>query len=139
MTSFYFNKDFSFHMFFNSDIIKAVTAQKKFQICSAIEIAKIMNRIFSVACDNLIKAQGDMIKQANCQCHMKNFAVGDEVMINIQNLVSDQLTKALNNKRCESFRILQQFHFFYKLDILSKWYATDIFHVSNLTKATDPR
>ena len=56
MTSFYFNKDFSFCMFFSPDIIKAATVQKKLQIYFATEIAKIMNKILSVAHDNLIKA-----------------------------------------------------------------------------------
>ena len=89
MTSFYFNKGFSPCMFFSPDIIKAATVQKKLQICSATEIVRIMNRILSVAYDNLTKVQGDMVKQANCQCCVKNFVIGDEVMINIQNLVSN--------------------------------------------------
>ena len=70
---------------------------------------------------------------------MKDFAVEDEVMINTQNLVSNQPTKALNDKRYKPFRILQQFHFFYKFNIPSEWYATDIFHVSNLIKAANPK
>ena len=63
--------------------------QEKLQICSATEIAKIINRILTVTCDNLTKAQGDMIKQVNCQHHVKDFAIEDEVMVNTQNLVSD--------------------------------------------------
>ena len=43
-------------MSFSPDIIKVITAQKKLQIHSATEIAKIMNRILSVAYDNLTKA-----------------------------------------------------------------------------------
>ena len=39
----------------------------------------------------------------------------------------------------EFFRILQQFHSFYKLNILSEWYITDIFHISNFIKATDSK
>ena len=58
-------------------------------------------------------------------------------MINTQNLISNQSIKALNDKRCESFRILQQFHFFYKLDIPSEWYITDTFHISNLIKTVN--
>lgn len=75
----------------------------------------------------------------NCWCHIKNFAVKNKVIINTQNLVSNWSTRALNDKKCESFRILQQFHFFYKLDVSSEWYATDIFHASNLTRATDSK
>ena len=56
MTSFYLNKGFSFHMSFNPDTIKAATAQKKLQIYSATEIARIMNRILSVIYDNFTKA-----------------------------------------------------------------------------------
>ena len=89
MTPFYLNKGFSPHMSFNPDITKAATAQKKLQIHSVTEIAKIMNRILSVTHDNLTKAQSDMIKQANHQHHMKDFAVRDEVIINTQNFVSD--------------------------------------------------
>ena len=107
-------------MSFNSDITKADTAQKKLQIYSITEIAKIMNRILSVAHDNLTKTQNDMIRQANHQHYIKNFIIEDEVMINIQNLVSNQFTKALNDKRYKPFRILQQFHFFYKLNISSE-------------------
>ena len=139
ITSFYLNKDFNLCMFFNSDIIKTATVQKKLQICFVTEITKIMNRILLVAHDNLTKAQGDMIKQANCWCHIKNFVIENEVMINIWNFVSNQSIKVLNNKRCKPFRILQQFHFFYKLNVSSEWYATDIFHVSDLTKVTDLR
>ena len=139
MISFYLNKGFSLCMSFSPDITKAATAQEKLQICSATEIAKIMNRILSVACDNLIKAQGDMVKQANCWCYVEDFVVENEVMVNTQNFVSNQLMRALNDKKCEPFRILQQFHFFYKLDIPSKWYTTDIFHVSNFMRATDSR
>ena len=120
MISFYFNKDFSSHMSFNFDITKAVTVQKKLQIHSVTEIAKIMNKILSVTHDNLTKAQNDIIKQANCWYHMKNFIIENEVMINTQNLVSNQSTRTLNNKRYESFRILQQFHFFYKLNVPSE-------------------
>ena len=36
-------------MFFNPDITKAATMQKKLQIHSVIEIARIMNEILSVA------------------------------------------------------------------------------------------
>ena len=126
-------------MSFNSDITKAATVQEKLQICSATEIARTMNRIFLVACDNLTKTQSDMIRQANCWHCRKNFVVEDEIMINTQNLVSNQSIKALNDKRCESFRILKQFHFFYKLDIPSEWYTTDIFHASNLTRTADSK
>ena len=124
-------------MFFSLDITKAVTVQEKLQICSAMKIARTMNRILLVACDNLTKAQGDMVKQANHWCHIKDFVIENEVIVNTWNLVSDQSTRVLDDKKCESFRILQQFHFFYKLDISSEWYVTDIFHVSDFTKAAD--
>ena len=55
MTSFYFNKDFSSCMSFNSNITKTVTVQEKLQIHSVTEIARIMNRILLVAYDNLTK------------------------------------------------------------------------------------
>ena len=70
-------------MSFSPDIIKAVTVQKKLQIHSVTEITKIMNKILSVTHDNLIRAQGDMIKQANHQHHMKNFTIENEIIINI--------------------------------------------------------
>ena len=89
MTSFYLNKGFSPCMSFSPNITKTATAQKKLQVCSATEIIKIMNRILSVIYDNLTKTQSNMIRQVNCQHHLKNFAVNDEVMINIQNLVSN--------------------------------------------------
>ena len=136
---FYFNKDFSFCMFFNPDTTKAVTVQEKLQIHSATEITRIINRILLVAHDNLTKAQGDMIKQINHWYCVKDFVVQDEVMVNTQNLVSNQSTKALNDKKHRPFRILQQFHFFYKLDVSSEWYATDTFHTSDLMRATDSR
>ena len=65
--------------------------------------------------------------------------IENKVIVNTQNLVSNQFTKILNDKRCELFRILQQFHFFYKLDISSEWYVTDIFHANNFTRATNPK
>ena len=107
-------------MFFSPDTTKAATMQEKLQICSATEIARTMNRILLVAHDNLTKAQSNIIRQANHQHCVKDFVIEDEVMINIQNLVSNQSTRALNDKRCESFRILQQFHSSYKLDIPSE-------------------
>ena len=55
MISFYLNKDFSLCMSFSSDITKTATVQKKLQICSVTEIAKIINRILLVAYDNLTK------------------------------------------------------------------------------------
>ena len=76
-------------MFFSLNITKAATMQKKLQICSVTEIAKIMNQILSVAHDNLIKAQSNIIRQANHQHYIKNFAVENEVIINIQNLISN--------------------------------------------------
>ena len=139
MTPFYFNKGFSLCMSFNSDITKADIAQKKLQICSATKIAKIMNRILSVAHDNFTKTQNDIIRQTNHWHHIKNFVIENEVIINIWNLISDQPTKTLNDKKHEPFRILQQFHFFYKFNILFKWYATDIFHTNNLTKTADSK
>ena len=42
-------------MSFSFDITKAVTVQKKLQIYSVIEIAKIINRILSVTHDNFTK------------------------------------------------------------------------------------
>ena len=59
---FYFNKGFSLCISFSPDIMKAAIVQEKLQVCSATEIAKIMNRILSVVCDNLTRAQGDMIR-----------------------------------------------------------------------------
>ena len=139
ITPFYFNKGFSLCMFFSSDITKAITVQEKLQICSVMEIARIMNRILLVACDNLTKAQGDIIKQANCWCCVENFVIKNEVMINIWNFISNWLMRALNDKRCEPFRILQQFHFFYKLNVSSEWYITDIFHINDFMRVTDSR
>ena len=139
MTSFYLNKGFNLCMFFSPDTTKAVTMQKKLQICSVIEIIKIMNRILLITCDNLTKAQSNMIRQVNCQCCLKNFAVENEVMINIWNLVSNWPTRTLNDKRHKPFRILQQFHFFYKLNVSFEWYVTDIFHVSDLIRAINPK
>ena len=75
----------------------------------------------------------------NCWHYLKNFAVENEVIINIWNFVSDWFIRALNDKKCESFRILQQFHFFYKFNVFSEWYTTDIFHVSNFTKAINSK
>ena len=138
MTLFYLNKDFSLCIFFSSDITKIAIAQEKLQICSAIEIAKIMNRILLIACDNLTKAQSDMIRQTNCWCCRENFMIKDEIMVNTQNFVNDWFTRALNDKKHESFRILKQFHFFYKLDVPSEWYVMDIFHASDLIRAADP-
>ena len=115
MTLFYLNKGFSLCMSFSPDTTKTATAQEKLQICSATEIARIMNRILSVTHDNLTKVQSNMIRQVNHQCHLKDFAVENEVMVNIWNFVSNQPTKTLNDKRCGSFRILQQFHSFYKI------------------------
>ena len=43
----------------------------------------------------------------------------------------------MNDKKHEFFRILQQFYFFYKLDVSPEWYITDTFHVSNLTRAAN--
>ena len=43
-------------MFFNFDITKTITAQKKLQIHSIIKIAKIKNRILSITYDNFTKA-----------------------------------------------------------------------------------
>ena len=83
MTSFYFNKGFSLCMSFSPDITKAATMQEKLQICSVMEIARIMDRILLITHDNLTKAQSDMVKQANCWYHLKNFVIKDEVMINI--------------------------------------------------------
>ena len=45
--------------------------------------------------------------------------------------------RTLNNKKCESFKILQQFHFFYKFNVFSEWYITDIFYISNFIKTID--
>ena len=42
-------------MFFNFNITKIITMQKKLQICSATEITKIMNRILLIICDSLTK------------------------------------------------------------------------------------
>ena len=89
ITSFYLNKGFNPCISFSSDIIKAATMQKRLQINSAIKITRIINRILSVACDNLTKAQDDMIKQVNCWCCVEDFAVKNEIMINIWNFVSD--------------------------------------------------
>ena len=107
-------------MSFSPDTTKAVTVQERLQIHSVTEIARIMNRILSVAQNNLTRAQSNMIKQANHQCHRENFVIEDEVIINIQNFVSNQPIKALNDKKHKPFKILKQFHFSYKLNISSE-------------------
>ena len=66
LTSFYLNKGFSLHMSFSPNITKAATVWEKLQICSVTEITKIIDRILSVAYNNLMRAQGDMVRQANC-------------------------------------------------------------------------
>ena len=80
-----------------------------------------------------------MIRQANYWYHIKNFVIKNEVIINIWNFVNDWFIKALNDKKCEPFKILQQFHFFYKFNILSEWYTIDIFYINDLTRAADSK
>ena len=139
MTLFYLNKDFSLCIFFSPNTTKTATVQKKLQICFVTEIAKIINRILLVTHDNLTKAQSNIIRQANCQHYRKNFVIENEIMINIWNFINDWFTKALNDKKCEPFRILKQFHFSYKFNVFSEWYITDIFYVNNLIKAVDSK
>ena len=63
--------------------------------------------------------------------------IENEIIINIQNFVSNQFTKTLNDKKYKFFRILQQFYFFYKFDISSEWYITNIFYASDFIKAAN--
>ena len=76
-------------MFFSSDTTKTDTAQKKLQIHFTMKIAKIMNRILSIAYNNLTKAQSDIIRQINHLHYVENFVIKNEIMINTQNFVSN--------------------------------------------------
>ena len=135
LSSFFMNHEFHLQMSFEPDLTSYKVTQQCLQARSAEELTAKMNEILAFAKQHLAETQKAMSRQINKHQKNVNYEVRDMVFLNSRNIKTQQLSKKLNDKIFESFKIVIKVERAFQLKLLRTILIHDVFHASLLQKA----
>ncbi len=125
---FFMNKNFHFHMSFDSDIIEYESTRERLQIDRVKNISEQMNKTLIFAREALIKTRKQMMNQANKHRKKINYKIESRMFLNERNIITARLFRKLNDKMLDSFKITNFVDFFYKLKLSDTMCIHNVFH-----------
>ena len=139
LSPFFMNHGFHPQMSFGPDLTSYEATRQCLQARSAGELTAKMNEILAFTKQHLAEAQKAMSRQTNKHWKNVDYEVRDMVFLNSRNIKTQRLSKKLNNKMFESFKIVTKVRRAFQLKLSRTMLIHDVFHASLLQKAaTDP-
>ena len=134
LSSFFVNKEFHSRMSFSSNSISYVTTRKRLLIVKAKNIIDIMQNILNFVRDHAEVTQKRMTTQVNKHRKAVKYAERDFVFLNRRNIKIARSSDKLDDKKLNSFKILQRLSNVYRLELLEIMRIHDVFHCWLLRK-----
>ena len=135
LSPFFMNHGFHLWMSFGPDSTSYKATRQCLQARSAEELTAKMNEILAFTKQHLAEAQKAMLRQANKHWKDVNYEVRDMMFLNSRNIKTQRLSKKLNNKMFELFKIVTKVGRAFQLKLLRTMLIHDVFHASLLQKA----
>ena len=128
LSSFFVNKEFHSRMSFSSNFISYVTTRERLLIVKAKNIIDIMQNILNFVRNHAEIIQKRMTIQVNKHRKVVKYAKKDFVFLNRRNIKIAKSFDKLDDKKLNSFKILQRLSNVYRLELFEIMRLHDVFH-----------
>ena len=128
LSFFFVNKKFHLRMSFSSDSISYVTTRERLLIVKAKNIIETMQNILNYVRDNVEMIQKRMIAQINKHRKTMKYVERDFVFLNRRNIKIARSFDKLDDKKLNSFKMLQRMSNVYRLELSEIMRIHDVFH-----------
>ena len=134
LSLFFVNKRFHSRMSFSSDSISYATTRERFLIVKAKNIIETMQNILNYVRDNVEMIQKRMIAQVNKHRKTMKYVERDFVFLNRRNIKIARSFDKLDDKKLNSFKMLQRMSNVYRFELFEIMRIHDVFHCWLLRK-----
>ena len=134
LSLFFVNKKFHSRMSFSSNFISYVTTRKRLLIVKAKNIIETMQNILNYVRNNVEMIQKRMIAQINKHRKTMKYVEKDFVFLNRRNIKIARSFDKLDDKKLNSFKMLQRMSNVYRLELSEIMRIHDVFHCWFLRK-----
>ena len=134
LSSFFINKRFHFRMSFSWNSISYVTTRERLLVVKAENIIETMQNILNYIRDNAKMTQKRMTIQVNKRRKVVKYVESDFVFLNRRNIKIVKSSNKLNDKKLNSFKMLQRMSNVYRLELSKIMRIHDVFHCWLLRK-----
>ena len=134
LSFFFVNKRFHFRMNFSSDSISYATTRKRLLIVKTKNIIETMQNILNYVWDNVEMIQKRMIVQINKHRKTIKYVEKDFVFLNRRNIKIARSFDKFDDKKLNSFKMLQRMNNVYRLELSEIMQIHDVFHCWFLRK-----
>ena len=134
LSSFFINKEFHSRMNFFSDSISYVITKKRLLIVKAKNIIDTMQNILNYVRDNVEITQKRMTTQINKHRKIVKYVEKNFVFLNRRNIKIVKSSDKLDDKKLNSFKMLQRMNNVYRLELSNSMRIHDVFHCWLLRK-----
>ena len=134
LSFFFVNKKFHSRMSFSSDSISYATTRERLLIVKTKNIIETMQNILNYVRDNVEMTQKRMIAQINKHRKTMKYVERDFVFLNRRNIKIARSFDKLDDKKLNSFKMLQRMSNVYRLELSEIMRIHDVFHCWLLRK-----
>ena len=131
-------KDYNLRMSFDPMYLSADLTREKIANSTARSIASCIEEVWDFMQDKITKLQAKQVVAANC--HRKQppeYKIGDKVFLLTKNIRTERLSKKLDDKNIDPFKIKKLVGSSYQLELPYTMKIYDIFHPNLLWKAAN--
>ena len=121
-------------MFFSSNNIEYITARERLESIKVEDINEIMQRVLKYIQQQSYKAREIMIKQINKRKKKISYEIENKVFLFNRNIITDRLSKKLENKMLSPFLIIERVDIFYRFQLSKFMRVHNVFHSHLLRK-----
>ena len=132
LSLFFMNYGFHSQMSFEPDLTTYEMTHQCLQAQSAEELTAKMDEILAFTKQHLTEACEAMLKQANQHQKDVEYEVKDMMFLSSKNIKTQRLSKKLNNKMLEPFKIVKKVERAFQLELLRTMLIHNVFHLSLL-------
>ena len=128
LSFFFVNKKFHSRISFSSDSISYVTTRERLLIVKAKDIIETMQNILNYVRDNVELIQKRMIVQINKHRKTMKYVEKNFVFLNRRNIKIAKSFDKLDDKKLNSFKMLQRMSNVYRFELSEIMRIHDVFH-----------
>ena len=132
MFFFYMNKDFHSRISFSSNISNYDSTRERIEAEKIDDIVNRMQKLLKFNQKYMKKIKSTMRKQINKYRKEMKYQIDDSVRLSSKNIKTTKLSKKLNDRMFDSFKIIEKMNVSYRLKLLSSMHQHDVFSLNYL-------
>ena len=119
-------------MSFSPNIPNYNSTRERIEAEKVNDIVNRMQKLLEFDQKHMKEMRSTMRKQVNKHCKKMKYQVDDSVRLSSENIRITRLSKKLNDRMLDSFKIIEKMKVFYRLKLLSSMHQHDVFSFNYL-------